>query len=120
MRILHCSLQIGLRCGIVWMTFYTVGLCFGASCKKAFKPKVLSLLIALAVYGCGVLCELSPLFSYLSYGAIYHAALPETMVFGNLAFDWLFLPAPIVFQLLFTVCGAWAFKRRDIPEEIGV
>jgi len=113
------SLRLVLRTFLVWLMLYSVGLWFGAMCKGKAKPRVLAILPFLAMYACGILCELFPQLSFLLFGAVFHAALPYAAVSENILFLWQPFPLLAVLLLASLFGGLAAFARRDLPEEIG-
>jgi len=116
MTVWGTCLYLALRTGIVWFLFYTIGLCFGCLCRNRAKAKLLSLVVYLALFALGAVSALFPPVWYLSYGAVYHAAIPERVIFTGVSFAWQELPAPVLLMLCSTVGGFFAFKKRDIQE----
>lgn len=113
---LWLALRIAFRCFVVWLTLYSVGLCFGAICKHITKPRFFALLVFLVLYVCGILCELFSQLWFFSFGALYHTALPLNAVYTDFLIAWQILPLTAVLLIGSIWGGIAAMHRRDIEE----
>ncbi len=109
-------LYVWLRCGLVWLTLGTVGLGFGTLCKSAGAAKWLTLLVWLLLIACGVVPVFVPHLAFLTYGAMYHGAIPEMVTAsGFFTSPWLLLTAGMLL-IAGGLTAYFAMKRRDFPE----
>jgi len=110
-------LYIELHFALIWIAAFSVGLCFGSLTRRAFSAWLFTYLIWLCIFLCGVLPVFFPVLSFLQCAALYHAVIPEVILFSGFRF----LCSCYLFVLLLTAAsvlgGVFAFKKREVTEE---